>query len=87
MQTAIRGLASTVLVACLALPSGALACPDCDASRQARSAVWSDPSFATHVAFMVLPLAVLAIVAALLYRIGHPGAADGVDDSRERGDR
>jgi hypothetical protein len=54
----------------LAWPSAALACPDCDASRAARSAVLGDPSLLGRLALMVLPIALIGAVAAMLYRVG-----------------
>lgn len=60
------------LFAALAPTGVASACPDCDASRAARSAVWNDPSFATYLAFTVLPIALIAVVAMMLYRAGAP---------------
>ena len=50
--------------------STARACPDCDVSRAARSAVLGDPSLLPRFLLMVLPLAVIGAVAALLYRSG-----------------
>jgi len=64
-----RGLAFALGLAC---PSAALACPDCDVSRAARSAVLGDPSLLSRFLLMVLPLAVIGAVAALLYRVGSP---------------
>jgi len=64
-----RGLAFALGLAC---PSAALACPDCDVSRAARSAVLGDPSLFPRLVLMVLPLAVIGAVAAMLYRVGSP---------------
>jgi hypothetical protein len=66
-RTLSRGLA---LALGLAWPSAALACPDCDVSRAARSAVIGDPSLLPRFLLMVLPLAVIGALAAMLYRVG-----------------
>lgn len=53
-------------------PSAVAACPDCSTTRVVRSAVF-DERFWSHLLWMVLPLAVLSIVAVLLSRIGRAG--------------
>ena len=66
-----RALSLAVLLG-LAWSSAALACPDCDASRAARSAVFGDPSLLPRLALMMLPIALIGAVAVVLYRAGSP---------------
>lgn len=55
-------------LACLPVRE-ALACPDCISARAVRASVLDD-SFWTHLYRISLPLLVLGMISALLYRIG-----------------
>lgn len=68
----MRRAASLAFFLGLVWPSAALACPDCDASRAARSAVLGDPSLFPRLALMMLPIALIGAVAVVLYRVGSP---------------
>ncbi len=70
------------LASVLAWPSVVSACPDCDASRAARSAFLNDPSFVAYAFSTALPIVLIVIVAALLYRIGAPSPVDAQGDQR-----
>jgi len=52
----------------------AAACPDCSVARVVRASVF-DGGFATHLLLIALPLLVLTVICALLYRIGRPVAS------------
>jgi hypothetical protein len=84
MPATSRALALIALVV-ISGPAQALACPDCSTSRIVRASVF-DGSFATHLFLIALPLAVLAVICALLYRIGRraaPAAPRTVSHSQE----
>ena len=49
--------------------SDAMACPDCVTARVVRASVF-DGSFWTNLCLISLPLVVLGVITALLYRIG-----------------
>jgi hypothetical protein len=55
-------------------PQRALACPDCSVSRVVRASVF-DGGFTEHLLLIALPLLVLSVICALLYRIGRPVAS------------
>jgi hypothetical protein len=69
-------LASLVLVVAMLASTGALACPDCRLGVEVRARVFQEP-FWSNQAITVLPLAVLAAIAAALHGIGRPNTSAG----------
>lgn len=73
----------SLVVAVLALPGGASACPDCDVSRSARSTVLHDPDLISNLSLMILPVAIIIAIAALVYRVDRgTGATSRAGGSR-----
>jgi hypothetical protein len=60
---------ASVVVLFLVVPTQAHACPDCPTARFVRASVFDD-HFGTHLMLISMPLIVLAVISALLYRIG-----------------
>ncbi len=69
-------LRAAAFVAALAAARPALACPDCEAGREARSQAWAE-GFGFNVAIALAPFALLGAASAWANRIGRPGARAG----------
>jgi hypothetical protein len=67
------------------LPSTAAACPNCRTAREVRASVFGDASFWPQLLLVLLPMLVIAAVAACLHRLGRDRTDEYSDPPNSRG--